>query len=110
MYTLIVILLVVFGVGLLVAEMFLLPGFGIAGISGFGLLIAAVVVAYLCISPMAGHITLAAVLGLSALATYGFFRSHAIEKMGLDTKIDSQVGLADPGKKINDLKKEELTK
>ena len=106
MYTLLVILLVLFGVGLLVAEMFLLPGFGVAGVFGFGMLIAAIVVAYLYISHLAGHITLAAVLVLSALATYGFFKSRAIEKMGLDTQIDSKVGLADPGKKINDLKSE----
>lgn len=105
-YTIIVILLVLVGVGLLVVEMFLLPGFGIAGISGFGLLIGAVVTAYCGISHLAGHITLAAVLALSALATYGFFKSHAVEKMGLDTKIDSKVGLAEPGKKINDLKKQ----
>lgn len=104
MYTLIVILLVLVGVGLLVAEMFLLPGFGIAGISGFSALIASVVVAYLKMSPIAGHIVLAACLLLSALAIYGFFRSRAIEKMGLDAQIDSKVGLADPGKKINDLK------
>ncbi len=104
-YTVIVILLVLVGVGLLVAEMFLLPGFGIAGVSGFGLLIAAVVVAYCYISHLAGHITLAAVLALSALATYGFFKSRAIEKMSLDTKIDSKVGLAEPGKKIEELKK-----
>ncbi len=106
MYTLLVILLVLFGVGLLVAEMFLLPGFGVAGVFGFGMLIAAIVVAYLYISHLAGHITLAAVLVLSALATYVFFKSRAIEKMGLNTQIDSKVGLADPGKKINDLKSE----
>lgn len=105
MYTLIVILLVIVGVGLLVAEMFLLPGFGIAGISGFGALVGAVAVAYLKISHMAGHIVLAASLLLSAIAIYWFFRSHAIEKMGLDSQIDSKVDLADPGKKINELKK-----
>ncbi len=109
MYIAIVILLLVFGVGLLVAEMFLLPGFGIAGISGFACLIGSVVVAYMKVAPIhpwAGHVTLAAALVLTALAVYGFFKSRAIEKMSLDTTIDSKVELADPGKKIENLKKE----
>jgi membrane-bound ClpP family serine protease len=109
MYIAIVILLLVFGVGLLVAEMFLLPGFGIAGVSGFACLAGSVVVAYLKLAPLypwAGHVTLAAALVLTGLAIYGFFRSHAIDKMALDTTIDSNVELAAPGKKIENLKKE----
>ncbi len=108
MYIAIVILLLVFGVGLLVAEMFLLPGFGIAGIAGFACLVGSVVVAYMKVAPVhpwAGHATLAAALILTALAIYGFFKSRAIEKMSLDTTIDSKVELADPGKKIENLKK-----
>ena len=97
-----VVLLVLAGVALLLAEMFLLPGFGIAGISGFACLIGAVVVAYLAISSMAGYITLAACVILSGLAIWGFVRSDALDKMALDTKIDSHVELAD-----NKLAKEE---
>ncbi len=100
-----VVLLVLAGVALLLAEMFLLPGFGIAGVSGFGCLIAAVVVAYLILGRMAGYITLGACIVLSGLAIWGFLRSHALEKMALDTKIDGQVKLAD-----NKLKKEEPKK
>jgi len=97
-----VVLLVLAGVALLLAELFLLPGFGIAGVSGFGCLIGAVVVAYLMIGRLAGYITLGACIILSALAIWGFVRSHAIDKMALDTKIDGKVKLAD-----NKLKKEE---
>ena len=97
-----VVLLVLAGVALLLAELFLLPGFGIAGVSGFGCLIGAVVVAYLVIGRLAGYITLGACIVLSALAVWGFVRSHAIDKMALDTKIDGQVKLAD-----NKLKKTE---
>ena len=100
-----VVLLVLAGVALLLAEMFLLPGVGIAGISGFACLIAAVVVAYLCISRLAGYITLGACVLLSALAIWGFLRSHALDKMALDTKIDGQVKLAN-----NKLQKEEKEK
>ena len=97
-----VVLLVLAGVALLLMEMFLLPGFGIAGVSGFGCLIAAVVLAWIWLGKIAGYITLGACLVLSGLAIWGFLRSHALDKMALDTKIDSQVHLAD-----NKLKKEE---
>ena len=110
MYLAIVIILLVFGVALLVAEMFLLPGFGIAGISGFLCLAGSVFVAYWKLAAVyawAGHATLAAALVFTALAIYGFFKSRAIEKMSLDTTIDSKVELADPGKKIGNLKKEQ---
>lgn len=108
MYIILTIILVLFGVGLLLAEMFLLPGFGIAGIFGFLSLTAAVVVAYLELTALwawAGHVTLAACIILSAVAVYIFIKSRAMDKMALDTKIESSVGLADPGKKINDLEK-----
>lgn len=89
-----VVLLVLAGVALLLMEMFLLPGFGIAGIGGFGCLIAAVVLAWIWIGKMAGYITLGACLLLSALAIWGFLHSHALDKMALDSKIDSHVELA----------------
>ena len=97
-----VVLLVLAGVALLLMEMFLLPGFGIAGISGFAALIAAVVWAWIKISHVAGLITLGACLLLSALAIWGFVRSKALDKMALDSKIDSHVELAN-----NKLKQEE---
>ena len=97
-----VVLLVLAGVALLLMEMFLLPGFGIAGVSGFGCLIAAIVLAWIWLGRIAGYITLGACLVLSGLAIWGFLRSHALDKMALDTKIDGQVHLAD-----NKLKKED---
>jgi len=106
MNLLLVILLGVFGVLLLLLELFLLPGFGIAGISGFACLIASVVVAYVKMSALAGHITLLAVVVLCAVAIWAFLRSKALEKMSLDTTIDSKVDLASPGKKIENLEAE----
>lgn len=100
-----VVLLVLAGVALLLLEMFLLPGFGIAGIGGFGCLIGAVVLAWLRIGSIAGYIALGACLLLSALAIWGFLRSHALDKMALDSKIDGHVELAD-----NKLKKKEIKK
>ena len=100
-----VVLLVLAGVALLLMEMFLLPGFGIAGVSGFACLIGAVVVAWACLGRMAGYITLAACVVLSAVAIWGFLRSKALDKMALDAQIDSHVELAS-----NRLKKEEPAK
>ena len=100
-----VVLLVLAGVALLLLEMFLLPGFGIAGIGGFGCLIGAVVLAWLRIGSIAGYITLGACLLIWALAIWGFLRSHALDKMALDSKIDGHVELAD-----NKLKKKEIKK
>jgi membrane-bound ClpP family serine protease len=105
MNTFLVVLLVLAGVALLLMEMFLLPGFGIAGISGFACLIGAVVVAWLLLGKLAGYITLAACVLFSGVAIWGFLRSNALDKMALDTKIDSQVELAK-----NNLKKREGVK
>ena len=94
MNTILVVLLVLAGVALLLMEMFLLPGFGIAGISGFGCLLGAVIVAWVCLGRMAGYITLASCVVLSAVAIWGFLRSKALDKMALDTKIEGHVELA----------------
>ena len=100
MNILILILLSLAGVLLLVLELFLIPGIGIAGIAGGGCLVGAVVYAYMAIGATAGHITFFVVLAATAIAIYLLYKSKAIEKMGLDTKIDDKVELADPGKKI----------
>ena len=89
-----VVLLVLAGVALLLMEMFLLPGFGIAGISGFACLAGAVVVAWVYMGHVAGLITLGACVLVSALAIWGFLRSKALDKMALDTKIEGHVELA----------------
>lgn len=95
-----------FGVGLLLAEMFLLPGFGIAGIFGLLSLAGAVVLAYLKLTAMwawAGHLTLAACVVLSGIAVWVFVKSKAMEKMALDTKIEGGVDMPSAGKHMEDL-------
>ena len=100
MNILILVLLSLAGVLLLVLELFLIPGVGIAGIAGLGCLVGAVVYAYMAISATAGHIMFFVVLAATAAAIYVFYKSRALEKMGLDATIDDKVELADPGKKI----------
>lgn len=90
-----VVLLVLAGVALLLMELFLLPGFGVAGIGGFAFLVGAVIYAYIYLGMVAGMITLGVCVLVSILAIWGFARSKALDKMALDTKIDSQVQLAD---------------
>lgn len=105
----IVLILLVFGVVMLVAELFLLPGFGAAGIAGVLALAAAVTMAYVRVAPVypwAGHATLALAVVLLIIAVWWFFRSKAVEKMALDTTISSSVELAAPGRKIEKLEQE----
>lgn len=104
MYVFIVVLLLIFGVLLMTAELFLLPGFGAAGVAGLLSLVGSVAVAYLYISPLAGHITLCLSLVMSVVAAIVFFRSRAIEKMGLDTEIDGKVEMPKAGKHMEEMK------
>ncbi len=107
-YLLLTIILVLFGVGLLLAELFLLPGFGIAGFFGIASLIAAVVIAYVKLAVLwawAGHVTLAACILFSAIAVYIFVKSKAMDKMALDTKIEGGVDMPSAGKHMEDLQK-----
>jgi membrane-bound ClpP family serine protease len=107
-YLILTIILVLFGVGLLLAEMFLLPGFGIAGIFGLASLVAAVVIAYLKLVALwawAGHVTLAACVLLCAIAVWVFVKCKAMDKMALDTKIEGGVDMPSAGKHMEDLQK-----
>ena len=107
-YLILTIILVLFGIGLLLAEMFLLPGFGIAGIVGIASLIASVVIAYVKLAILwawAGHVTLAACVLLSAIAVYAFVKSKALNKMALDTKIEGGVDMPSAGKHMEELQK-----
>jgi membrane-bound ClpP family serine protease len=105
-YLILTIILVLFGVGLLLAEMFLLPGFGIAGVFGLASLVAAVVIAYLKLVVFwawAGHVTLLACVVLCAIAICVFVKSKTMDKMALDAKIEGGVDMPSPGKRMEDL-------
>ena len=107
-YILLTIILVLFGIGLLLAEMFLLPGFGVAGIFGLLSLAGAVILAYLKLTTLwawAGHVTLAACVVLCGIAIWVFLKSKALNKMALDTKIEGGVDMPSAGKHMEDLQK-----
>lgn len=107
-YLILTIILVLFGIGLLLAEMFLLPGFGIAGIFGLASLIAAVVIAYIKLAALwawAGHVTLAVCVLLCGIAVWAFLKSKALNKMALNTKIEGGVDMPSAGKHMEELQK-----
>ena len=107
-FLILTIILIIFGIGLLLAEMFLLPGFGVAGIFGLLSLAAAVIIAYLKLTALwawAGHVTLAACVVLCGIAIWVFVKSKAMDKMALDTKIEGGVDMPTPGKRMEELQK-----
>ncbi|MDD4490431.1 MAG: NfeD family protein, partial [Paludibacter sp.] len=93
----VVLILLLVAVGLLLVEMFLIPGLSIAGIGGLLFLGGAVYYAYAFISPEAGHLTLVAAFIMMAVAIFLFIRSKTLEKMSLKTELD---GKNDPLKGI----------
>ena len=107
-YLILTIILFLFGIGLLLAELFLLPGFGIAGICGLASLIAAVVIAYVKLAVLwawAGHVTLAACVVLCGIAIWVFMKGKTLEKMALDTKIEGGIDMPSAGKHMEELQK-----
>jgi len=86
----VVLILLLVAVGLLLVEMFLIPGLSIAGIGGLLFLGGAVYYAYAFISPEAGHFTLIAAFVMMAIAIFLFIRSKTLEKMSLKTEIDGK--------------------
>lgn len=93
MNVLIVTLFMLVGIGLMLAEMFLIPGFGLAGFFSFVSLAASVAWAYMKVSPFAGHVTLFVALILLGICLYMFLRGKTLEKMSLKTDISDKVDL-----------------
>lgn len=90
---LLTVILIVVGVGLIVAELFLIPGFGLAGVVG-GLSIAGGVgCAYWYAGSTAGHWALGISIVLCAAAIYIFLKGRALDKMALHKQIDGRVDL-----------------
>ncbi len=87
------IVLVVVGVALLLTELFLLPGFSIAGITSILCLVGSTVFAYLKLGALAGHITLVAAILLCVIAIWVFLKKRTLYKMALKTDITSKVDL-----------------
>ncbi len=87
--------LVLLGIVLLLIEIFLLPGFGIAGIGGIALMGGGVFYAYSYVGALAGTITLLSSLLLLAVGFVWLIKSNALKKIALTTDIDGTVDNSD---------------
>ncbi len=87
----IIITLIVIGIVFILLELFFIPGVTIASLGGVGCLVAAVILAYKNIGPTAGNITLILALVATIAAIWWFFHSRTLDKMALDSEIDSKV-------------------
>lgn len=94
MWTVIIILILV-GILVLLIEILVIPGSGVAGIIGFGLMVAGIWLAYTREGAYAGHITLGLTLGVSVIGLLLALRSKTWNKAMLSTEIDSKVNTID---------------
>ena len=83
-----VILLLVAGMLALGVELFIIPGFGIAGALGIGALIAGSIFAWLEFGAVWGLIAVSGTIFIATLMTLFFFRAKAVRKrLVLDTQL-----------------------
>lgn len=91
----IVVLLALAGMLFLLLEIFLLPGFGIAGIGGILLLIGSIFYAYTYIGATAGTITLLATIIILGGSFFWLIKSKSLRKIALTTDITDTVDTSD---------------
>jgi len=96
-WTLIIVLIAI-GLLFLVLEMLVIPGFGVAGIIGAGLIIIAVWQAYQVHGAIAGHYTVAGTVVFSLIVIYLSLKSGTWNKMMLKDNVDGKVNLIDEEK------------
>ncbi len=95
MWTIIIILILV-GILMLLIEILVIPGSGVAGIIGFGLKVAGIWIAYTNEGVREGHITVGITLGVSIVGLVLALRSKTWDKAMLHTKIDGKVNTINP--------------
>lgn len=92
MISLIIILVAaILAISLIIVEVFFIPGITIAGIVGGLLLIADVVYGYMIFGSPIGHYILLGNLFFLALGFYLFTRGRFLNKLALQTNIDSKI-------------------
>ncbi len=91
----IVIALIVLAIVFILLELFLIPGFSIAGITGILLMAVAVWYSYSYIGNVAGNLTLAGSIVMTGFAVWAFIKSRALEKMSLKTNVTGTIDAID---------------
>ena len=94
-----VIVLIVLGVLLLVAEIVVIPGFGFTGIAGGIAIVAGIILSY-DISSTAGHFTVLGTTVLLVVAMYFSLRAKTWQRLALHKSIDSAVDVSPSLKNI----------
>ena len=94
MWTVIVALIAI-GLLMVVIEILVIPGGGLAGILGFVLMVAGVWLSYSRMGLTAGHITISSTLLLNLVVLIYALRSKTWEKAMLKRNIDSRVNIID---------------
>lgn len=87
----IIIFLILIGVALLMAEIFLLPGITIAGVAGCLTMIGSIVYAFYYIGNTAGYLTITANVAIFVLTLIILIKSKALDHIALKTDITSTV-------------------
>ena len=91
----IVIVLVILGIALLLAEIFLLPGITIAGIAGSLSLGGGIVYAFMGVGNTAGFVTIASSIVLFAGTFIFLIKSNTMSQIALNTDIEAKVDQSD---------------
>lgn len=87
----IVVCLILLGIALLMAEIFLLPGITVAGVGGAIMLIGSIVYAFYYMGNTAGYITIGANIIVGAGSFIFLIKSKTMDRIALDTDIDATV-------------------
>ncbi|MDR2906787.1 MAG: hypothetical protein LBU91_02210 [Bacteroidales bacterium] len=97
------ILLIVLGFGLLLFELFIVPGTSVIGLVGFGAAGYGVYRIFTDLGTVEGWIALVSVLVLAVGLVYWFLKTKSWKKIMLDDKLDSKVNVIDEQKiKVGD--------
>lgn len=87
----IIVCLILLGVALMMAEIFLLPGITVAGFAGGILMIASIVYAFYYMGSTPGYITIAGNLIICSIAFIFLIKSNTLDRIALKTDIESKV-------------------
>lgn len=87
----IIISLILIGVALMLAEIFLLPGITVAGIAGGVMMVGSIVYAFYYVGATTGYITIAANVVVGVGAFIFVIKSNALEHIALKTDIEAVV-------------------
>lgn len=91
----IIVCLILLGVALMMAEIFLLPGITIAGFAGGLLMIGSVVYAFAYMGSASGYVSIVANVIVFGIVLVFLIKSKALDRIALKTDIESTVDQSD---------------